>query len=354
MGARLPSAHLVPGTMPDEELFWHCRTGISPYLETIPLVDPRAPTVRPEMHQYLLGDIIFIESNFPRLRFTRDRKMLASRDATDHIGLQLFLSGGNRVSNGGRDFNITPGSIFAINLAHEVEAVSDDAHVLSLILPRTLVEERLPKLGSARGLLFSGHQTGGRIFGDFMLSLRDRLPGATAEDGPMMSAALLGLLDGLMGEEDPAARDSRAGTFMALQRHIEEALDDPELGADALCARFRLSRATLFRIFKPHGGVQRYIQRRRLMACFRALCSPGGMHRPIYDIALDCGLTNPGYLSALFRQHFGLSPSEVRDAARYRLQAGLQVEPNLGDTALCDADRMRQWAREIGASPVAG
>lgn len=335
--------------MPDEELFWHCRTSISPYLEATPLVDPRAPTVRPEMHQYLVGDLIFIESNYSRQRYARDRVMRRRHDDVDHLGFQVYLSGSNCVSNGGRDYEETPGGVFVVNLGYDVEAVSTDAHVLTLIVPRTLIDERLPRLRDARGLLFSADQMGGRIFGDFMMSLRYRLPQASAEDGPMLSATLIGLLEGLIGADDPAARDGRTGAFLALQRHIEGNLGDLDLGADSLCARFRLSRATLFRIFKPHGGVQRYIQRRRLMACFRALCSRGGMHRPIYDVALDCGLTNPGYLSSLFRQHFGLSPSDVRDAARYRLKEGRPVEPGVGDSALSDVERMQKWARELGA-----
>lgn len=304
------------------------------------------------MHQYLVGDLIFIDSKFSRQRYTRDRKMLGRQDVSDHLGLQLFLSGGNQVSNGGRDFRVTPGRVFAVNLAHEVEAVSDDAHVLSLILPRNLVEDRFPRLSQARGLVFPEGGMAERVFGDFLLSLRDRLQEATLEDAPVLSASVLGLLDGLLGGEDPAASQSKTGTLQALQRFIEKNLEKPDLGPGLICARFRLSRATLFRLFQPQGGVRRYIQRRRIMACFQAICSPSNLSRPIYDIAMDFGLMNPGHVSSLFRQHFGMSPSEVREAARYRLAAGLEAQPENENTAVSDVERMLRWARELGAAPT--
>ena len=35
---RLPSVSLLPGMLPNEELFWHWRRGIAPYFESVPLL----------------------------------------------------------------------------------------------------------------------------------------------------------------------------------------------------------------------------------------------------------------------------------------------------------------------------
>ena len=88
-----------------------------------------------------------------------------------------------------------------------------------------------------------------------------------------------------------------------------------------------------------------YIQERRLAACRRALTLPRNAGRPIYDIALDCGLSNPSHLSTLFRERFGLSPSEVREAAQHRWR---QAGQDPAAERLPSVETMRRWALDLG------
>lgn len=321
-----------------------------PMFDCVPLSDPREPTSPLQSTQYHVGEFLFVDARYPRQRFVRDAAWARRNDDADHVLLQVFLHGSNRGTNGRKSFVETVGGVYAVNLGYETDAVSTDANSLSLVLPRQWLAEHLPALCDASGELFAGSSMATRLFTDFMLSLRRNLPDATIGDAPVLSRTLVGLLDSLLSHADPLAVEARNGTFQALQRHIDDNLNDMDLGPDGLCARFHMSRASLFRLFKAHGGVRTYIQRRRLMACFRALSSARQAHRLIYDIALDFGFTNPSHLSTPFRQHFVMSPREVREAARYRQPDGHAVLDRAGETGLPDVKIMRRWAHELGKS----
>lgn len=345
--ARLPSASLAPGLVSDDELFWHWRQSLSPFFDCRPAGDVREAPRPLRSTQYHLGDFLFVHASFPGQSFVRDADWRRRHDDADHVLLQVFLAGSNGGSNGDTDFLQEPGNAYAVNLGHEVDAVSGGADTLSLVLPRPWLAEHLPVLRDARGALFAKDGMAARLFADYMVSLHRNLPLATLADAPTISANLVGFLGSLLAQREPVDADARAGTMQALQRHIDANLADPALGPEALCARFRMSRATLFRLFRDQGGVRSYIQQRRLAACRRALSSPRNAGRPIYDIALDCGLANPSHLSTLFREQFGMSPSELREAARQRWrQPGWDPEAE----ELPAVETMRRWALGLGRS----
>lgn len=346
--ARLPAVSLLPGMMPNEELFWHWRSGIAPYFDSVPMADPRDPPQVPRIHMYNPGGFLFFDTTFSRQKFIRDAAWLRRNDDSDHVGLQMFLRGSNEVQNGGRDFLVTPRTVFAVNLGYEVDANCSDAEVLSVVLPRDWLTQHLPALLDARGVLFPAGSMAGRLFGDFMVSLRRNLPLATPADGAVLSDSALGMLRAMISHGDPLSVEARSGVLDSLQRFVDDNLSDPDLGVDSLCMHFRMSRATLYRLFKDLGGVRDYIQRRRLLGCFKALTSRSNMNRGIFDVALDFGFSSPSHLATRFRLHFGMSPSEVREAAHDRHGHG-EVELS-GQGDLSEVELMRRWTRELGAS----
>jgi len=335
--------------LPDEELFWHWRRGIAPYFESVPLADPRHPPQAPEIHLFNAGGFLFFDTKFSRQKFVRDAAWLRRNDDSDHVGLQMFLSGSNQVENGGKDFLMGSGGIFAVNLGYEVDASCTDAEVLSIILPRDWLKAHLPVLLDARGRLLSDDSMSGRLFADYMMSLRRNLPAASSADAPVLSESLLGMLRALLVGADATSVEARDGVFATLARHVDDNLADPNLGVDLLCARFRMSRATLYRLFSGHGGVRDYIQRRRLMACFKALTARRNANRGVFDVALDYGFASHSHLATRFREHFGMTPSEVREAARSHHSRGDVVLSEEGESGLADVELMRRWTRELNA-----
>jgi|GEM_PF-241983 len=342
----VPQASLVPGMVPAEELASLWRRSIAPFFDAQPIAKPPLSPRLPDIHQYHLEKSLFVDSRFSAQSFTRDRRWMQRYDDSDHLLLQLFVSGENSVVNGAHDYVERPGNIYAVNLAHQVKAASTDARVMTLILPRDLLMDELPHLSDASGALFAEDSAGARIFTDYMMSLRDGLSRAEADEIPALMKATLGLLDSLTTRGDAGSSAAAHATFRTACRYIERHLANPRLNVGSLCRHLRCSRATLYRLFRSHGGVHAHIQRRRLVACFKAIGSPGHRHRRIFDIALDFGFASPSHFSHLFRGHFGMTPREARDA-NLDFAAGaapLAVPDGSGKEA---AEQMWLWAKTL-------
>lgn len=350
INAALPSVSLLPGMMSNEELFWHWRTGITPYFHSVPLADPRKPPQVPEIHLYNAQSFLFFDTKFSRQKFVRDRNWLRRNDDSDHVGLQLYLNGSNQVDHGDQSFMMAPGDIYAINLGFEIDASCTDAEVLSVILPREAVADYMPSLQDARGVVFRHNTIAGRLLADFMLSMRGILPTSVASDAQILSNSLIGLLRVLLADGNPMSVEAKGGTLTTLQRYIDQKLGDPDLGVDSICAAYRMSRATLYRLFQNQGGVRAYILRRRLMASFKALTSLDQAKRGIFDLALEFGFSSPSHFTTRFREQFGMTPSEVREAAQSHHSKGTTPRLSSHHAGYHDVELMQRWTQELGHS----
>jgi AraC-like DNA-binding protein len=340
--ASIPRASLVPGMVPDEVLAPLWRESITPYFDAQPIGAAGTPTI----HQYHLGRALFADTTFSAQHFRRDPRWMARNDDADHLMLQLYVRGTNGGINGSNTFLEKPGNIYAVNLAFDTDAKSTDAEVQTLILPRDLLMEELAHLVDASGALFPDESASALIFSDHMLSLRRHLRAAPAAEIPVIMQATIGLLDSLSTHGDVESTVARSATLRTLCRYIDDNLRDPMLGVDSLCRHFRCSRATLYRLFSPLGGVRDHIQRRRLMACFKAISGPG--QRRIYDIALDFGFVSPSHFSTLFRAHFGITPREARDAGLQRAGLSTRIElVTAGYSPAEDIELMWHWGKTL-------
>lgn len=351
MTAPIPSAALLPGMVPDEVLPDLWRQSIAPFFDSRPRDRARAGQP-PVIRQYHLGQALFVDTAFVAQQFRRDPGWMARHDDADHLLLQLFVRGTNRGTNGNRDFVEQSGNVYAVNLSREVTAESTDAETLSLVLPRALLQAELPQLVDASGALFEDNSASAQIFANHLLSLRQHLGNAQASEAQAIVHGTLGLLDALTRNRDIGASPAQGATLTTICHHIDRHLHDPALDVASLCSQFRCSRATLYRLFQPLGGVREHIQRRRLMACFRAITAPSQAQRRIFDIALDFGFASPSHFSSLFRAHFGMTPSEARESGGVRPAPPTLAEGNTAETA---TEAMWRWARGLaGDTPPAG
>lgn len=348
VGTEIPSISVTRGMLPDEEMFWCWRKSILPYFESVPLADPMRPPVVPEFHLFNAGDFLLFDTKFSRQRFVRDADWVRRNDDVEHFAIQYYRSGRNEVENGRATYSAQAGGTYIVNLAYETDAYSADSDVLSVIMPRQILDRHLPQLSRRDGTLFAPGTLTGRMFGDFMESLARNVRSAGREDVPMMTEALFGMLSVLHWGSDPSARETHQGVFNSVRRYIDANLTEPGLGVASLCARFRMSRATLYRLFNDYGGVREFIQRRRLAAAFKALTAPGNVARGIFDVAMDFGFTSASHFTSRFKTEFGWAPSQVRDAARVLHERGGELVDDMAVEGLSDAEIVSRWIRHLG------
>jgi len=96
--------------------------------------------------------------------------------------------------------------------------------------------------------------------------------------------------------------------------HIRDNLGSPELSPDSICRALNVSRPHLYRAFKDKGGVMRGILDQRLRVAFHELTNPVNRAETIGSIAFRCGFGSDAHFTRLFRQTFGVRPTDVREA----------------------------------------
>ena len=104
-------------------------------------------------------------------------------------------------------------------------------------------------------------------------------------------------------------------SFVTIRRYIEQNLRSSALNADGLAKTFGLSRASLYRLFEPVGGIASHIRKARLNRAYQEIVAPDLANQRIAPIVYRLGFKNLSAFNRLFKATYGLSPGEVRARA---------------------------------------
>ena len=171
---------------------------------------------------------------------------------------------------------------------------------ITLIIPR---DRMLPLLGgtSLHGATLHHGSPSARLIASHLETLAAVAPqltlgeAAAAVDAAavMMASAWSSLREG-RAEVGAAVR---ATARRAVRDHIDRHLMDDQLTPEALARLFRMSRATLYRLFDEEGGVAAYILGRRLDRC-RAILAANLTGLTIGEIAFSHGYSEAHFSRA--------------------------------------------------------
>ena len=116
-----------------------------------------------------------------------------------------------------------------------------------------------------------------------------------------------------------------------MQNFITERLGQTNLDPDFVADGVGMSRAQLYRLFAPVGGISDFIREQRLRRCLADLLSQE--HRQIGEIAHRWGFRGSISFTRAFKQRFGRTPSEARAAALSSTwkQEGMALDDRIGD-----------------------
>lgn len=109
--------------------------------------------------------------------------------------------------------------------------------------------------------------------------------------------------------------DSTVQTLWKLRiRHfIDQHLSDPDLSPPMIAGRFRVSPRYIHKMFENEDeALSRYILRRRLEACHRSLADRAQAAKTVSVIAFEWGFNSTTHFARVFRERYGVSPSELR------------------------------------------
>ncbi len=130
------------------------------------------------------------------------------------------------------------------------------------------------------------------------------------------------LLDLIAAAYAPSSQAHQGESSLALAHrvriiaYIEAHLRDPGLNPTTVAQACKITARYLHHLFASESEtVTQFIQRRRLEECARALIAAPVRPRLVTEIALDHGFNSLTHFGRVFRNQYGLTPSEYRRAA---------------------------------------
>lgn len=96
-----------------------------------------------------------------------------------------------------------------------------------------------------------------------------------------------------------------------IRKYIDTHLDDPNLGPLQICDLFNMSRATLYRMFEPDGGVRRRIQDRRLHSAMWDLATSGIKRGRLSQVSERWGFSSDANFNRAVKIAYGLPPGAL-------------------------------------------
>ena len=253
--------------------------------------------------------------------FRRDRLKVLS-EGLDHYIIQVFTEGQTSGRFGGRQAQASPGDIWVLDMASELDAENTQFHNLSLVVPRAMIAPALRAPDMQHGRTIPADTPIARIFRTYLASLTASLGTLTPGDAAALTPTTSRLVEALLNSRDDAPRPEMAmqtsemATLFTAKQAIEQHLSDPMLSPDTVAGLVGVSRATLYRLFAPLGGVASFTRTRRLRRSIRDLLDPAQSNRRINEICFAWGFRSESDYSRAFKQHFGMSPSEARAAGQ--------------------------------------
>lgn len=193
--------------------------------------------------------------------------------------------------------------------------VDEASSILSLAVPRAMVEPRLTGSDRLRGPLATPGSA--RLLGDYATALAantDLDPAAHAiVAGHLVDLIVLAL--GARPDDAHAAREGgvRAARRRAVKADIVAHMTDPRVDVDWAARRHGVSPATIRALFYDEGtSFSEFLRNARLDHVRSLLRSPYLARETIASLALMAGFNDIAWFNQTFRKRFGMTPSEMR------------------------------------------
>ena len=284
---------------------------------------------------FLLDGIAINHCQLGAQQFARSPERIA-RDGIDHYQLHVFLRGSVEMMCGQRALSAGKGAFVVLDHADTFSSKTTDYEILNIFIPRRRLAPLLTAPDSAHGHVFDATTGVGQLLHDYIVSLccvsRDlKLADAPAAAQALVDLAALAMNATRIDEPHPPQLVDHA-LLLKAQVFIKDNLTMPALGPQMVAQAVGVSRARLYRLFEPCGGVAAYIREMRLRRAFTDIASPSHLHRRITDIAYGWGFSDAAHFSRCFRSRFGVSPSDIRAEAAVERAASVRVNAEFGDT----------------------
>jgi AraC-like DNA-binding protein len=278
-------------------------------------VDPHNFTGR--LIRTKLGDISFGEV-YSDAQLVRHLRTHVARTRAPMFFLHVQLEGESINRQDGREAKLGPGDLTLCDTTRPYEIRFEAANRMFVVgIPETLLRRHLASPESVVAVPMSGSSGLSGLLSQF---LRD-FWGRCGDDIdpiiiPRIGRAILDLTASAYTCV-PQAHSDRSSVATShrvrIVNYIEAHLGDPDLTPMRVADACKMTARYLHHLFSEESEtVARYILRRRLEECSRALTLATQRTRTVTSIAFDFGFNSPTHFGRVFRARYGITPREYR------------------------------------------
>ena len=342
----LPSYGFSASQMDPEANIAAWREATSTFFDVDELAGGEVAPFHADVLSYALGPVLLGSARASGQRFRRTAETIA-RSGVDHIILQLYVTGGYHGVAGPHPIQVEAGDLCVLDLAQTLETRATPFEAITLVVPRPMFDARMPQVEDLHGLVLPHDGALAPLLARHLSALFEFAPRMSVDECQAAIDGTIALIAAcLRGELERRAADRSVtadASLLRIRQYIEAQLASPELSADTVASHFGLSRASLYRLFAPLGGIADYIRSRRLHRAFFDLAATGSRTVRISEVARRWQLGTDAHFTRLFKTAYGITPRAAREAATL----GLRHPPVRGQDDV--ASPISRWMRRIAA-----
>ncbi|WP_137732959.1 helix-turn-helix domain-containing protein [Pseudaquabacterium pictum] len=239
------------------------------------------------------------------------------RDPQPYIGVQITKAGRERFHLGGEDISLGAGDLVIWTSTQAAEfTVMERLHKVSLVLPWSDIQERLPRGTRFNGTVIDSRVGIGAVLYSHVDSLARQLDLFTQTDHAAVRRATLELLTAAMSHRVEAPQRGLAMRYLKqLQDYILANLQDEQLSPTTVATANNMSPRYVHMLFAQIGvSASSWIRQQRLERCRDDLRSRTYRDCSVAEIAYTWGFADPSHFTRIFKQQFGVGPRAYREA----------------------------------------
>ncbi|MER7569088.1 helix-turn-helix domain-containing protein [Streptomyces sp. NPDC097941] len=241
---------------------------------------------------------------------------LPAEDNDEALYLGMLAGGSVTVVHGGAEVILEPGDLVFGNPAHCPSLLfGNHFHMTVFRVPRHRLGVTESDVRRVIGMPVRGGGGVGALVSNFLSLLAADAEFRTSRIGERLARNAVDLLAVLvmevLGEEAADVPSAGTATLARIRDFVEEHLTDQDLSPESIALAHHISVRYLHKLFQSEGTtVSQWIRRRRLDSCRHELGRSPNRRLTVAAVAHRWGFSSASHFSRVFRDTYGMSPSE--------------------------------------------
>jgi len=248
--------------------------------------------------------------------FSRSKQAIA-KDGLDGFLIQCVDDGEIHANSNNTNSSALKGGIQIIDMAREGTAYTSRFNCFSLLIPRADMESTGIDVSHLHLLSLPEKNPIAYLMNRHVHNIHKQAASITIKEAQALHEPTIALLKAAISTDsnltEQAAPAIKRNLLHEIRRYIDQNLNNPSLTTEAIVQKFGLSRASLYRLAEPLGGIQRFIRNRRLKHAFQILTGEASKGASLTALAYDLGFGSEVSFRRAFKEAYDMTPSEARE-----------------------------------------